>query len=177
MTSDFSVKCISNTSPPEGAYFPFLPRCSQGDPQEPRMERIRFRHFCQSVFGGSLHARSPRLELLDNHQACMSLLSPGKCMPVVKTQGSGGREKFVEVAKALVDSTFSCLSGPTPPLLSPLPPAVSLRGCVMAWTWLSPYPRSCEPPAVSYAGVARALVGSESEGRPPRTGGGALPAS
>ena len=49
------------------------------------MERIRFRHFCQSVFGGSLHARSPRLELLDNHQACMSLLSPGKCMPVVKT--------------------------------------------------------------------------------------------
>ena len=64
-------------------------------------------------------------------------------MPVVKTQGSGGREKFVEVAKALVDSTFSCLSGPTPPLLSPLPPAVSLRGCVMAWAWLSPYPRSC----------------------------------
>ena len=42
-----------------------------------------------------------------------------------------------------MDSTFSCLSGPTPPLLSPLPPAVSLRGCVMAWTWLSPYPRSC----------------------------------
>ena len=82
-------------------------------------------------------------------------------------------EKFVEVAKALVDSTFSCLSGPTPPLLSPLPPAVSLRGCVMAWTWLSPYPRSCEPPAVSYAGVvARALVGSESESRPPGQGGG-----
>ena len=27
MTSDFSVKCISNTSPPEGAYFPFIPRC------------------------------------------------------------------------------------------------------------------------------------------------------
>ena len=45
---------------------------------------IRFRHFCQSVFGGSNRARSPRLELLDNNQACVQLLSPGKCMPAVK---------------------------------------------------------------------------------------------
>ena len=34
------------------------------------------------------------------------------------------KQKFVEVTKALVDTTFSCRSGPTPALLSPLPSAI-----------------------------------------------------
>ena len=59
------------------------------------MGRIRFRHFCQSVFGGSNRARSPRLELLDNNQACVQLLSPGKCMPAVKPKGRVGGKNLL----------------------------------------------------------------------------------
>ena len=84
MTSDFSVKGISALAP-QGGLFPFSPSCSQGDLPEPRTYIIRSRHFCQSVFGGSVklgpHVSSYSTIL---GLAC-SCCSPGKCMPAVKT--------------------------------------------------------------------------------------------
>ena len=81
------------------------------------------------------------------------------------------KEKFVEVTKALVDTTFSCRSGPTPALLSPLPSAVLFRGCVIG------HGRShIHDPASCYIlrWLARLLVGPESV-RPPPGGGGLSP--
>ena len=81
MTSDFSVKGIS-TLAPQGGLFPFSPSCSQGDPPKPGTLWSGSRHFCQSVFGGSVKL-GPHVSSISAilRLACSCCLQESVCQP------------------------------------------------------------------------------------------------
>ncbi|EJK57437.1 hypothetical protein THAOC_22513 [Thalassiosira oceanica] len=125
--------------------------------------------------GIALIRTPPRLEHLGNTQACVQLLSPGKCMPAAKLKGRVGGKIFVEVTKALVGPlSADWVVDATPALFSPLTFAVLSEVCLVGYGRCRIH--ASTPSANSTAGIARLLDWIFGSVRPP-LGRGDLPAS